>query len=131
MPNYQRIYAEGHSYFITIVTHKRQHLLIQNIDLLRQVFTDSKQLYTYTIHAIVILPDHIHMIIEPQNATEYPKIISCIKRKFSYVLNQIQKSHLTVSQSKIKKRDYRLFFWIIYITIPTALVVYFWYRKMV
>ena len=105
MPNYQRVYAEGHSYFITIVTYKRQHLLIQNIKLLRQVFSDSKQLHTYTIHAIVILPDHIHMIIEPQHATEYPKIISYIKRKFSYLLNQIQKSHLTISQSKVKKRE--------------------------
>ena len=30
MPNYQRVYAEGHSYFITIVTHERQDLLIKN-----------------------------------------------------------------------------------------------------
>ena len=105
MPNYQRVYAEGHSYFITIVTHERQDLLIKNIDILRDVFAQSKQFYTYTIHAIVILPDHIHMIIEPEIATEYPNIISYIKRKFSYLLNQKEKSSVSISPSKVKKRE--------------------------
>ena len=107
MPNYKRVYAQGHSYFITIVTHHRQHILIRHIKLLRYVFSESKKLYDYDIVAIVILPDHFHMIIEPSDAVEYPKIISYIKRKFTYLLNKGSgyKNRTRLSQSKIDKRE--------------------------
>ena len=107
MPNYRRVYAEGHSYFITIVTHHRQKLLIKNIDTLRNVFAQSKEFYRYTILAIVVLPDHIHMIIEPESAIEYPKIISYIKRKFTYLLHQNPafSNGEAVSHSRMKNRE--------------------------
>jgi len=102
--NYRRVFAQGHSYFITMVTQNRNPLLIDNIDLLRDAFRRSKERYSYTIDAIVILPDHLHMIITPQNHTEYPKIITHIKRSFVYGLDKtIQdeaKMHLTSSKYK-------------------------------
>ena len=105
MPNYRRVFAAGYSYFITVVTYKRQPLLIENIDLLRQVFAESKQFYRYTIVAIVVLPDHFHMIIEPEDPLAYPKIVSYIKRKFSYLLNQKTPSNSANSLSREKKRE--------------------------
>ena len=107
MPNYRRVYARGHSYFLTIVTHNRQPILVKNIDFLRTVFAESKSIYTYDIHAIVILPDHLHMIIEPQNSDEYPKIVSYLKRKFTYLLHQSGKytDIHSISPSKVAKRE--------------------------
>ena len=81
---YRRIFADGHSYFLTVVTHQRKPILIENIEHLRNAFRYSKKRYEYKIDAIVILPDHFHMIITPQIAKEYPKIISNIKRSFVY-----------------------------------------------
>ena len=75
MANYKRVFEDGRSYFITIVTHNRNPILIENIELLRKSFRMSKVKYTYKIEAIVILPDHIHMIIRPKVAREYPNII--------------------------------------------------------
>jgi len=92
MSNYKRVFQDGYSYFITIVTQGREPLLIDNIDQLRYSFQLSKRNYAYQIDAIIILPDHIHMIITPQNATDYPKIISHIKRSFVYGLNENYKS---------------------------------------
>ncbi len=83
MANYTRIFLDGYSYFITVVTHQRNPILIEKLALLRTAFRESRTKYDYRIDAIVILPDHFHMIISPQNATEYPKIISSIKRYFS------------------------------------------------
>ena len=83
MANYRRMFLDGHSYFITIVTHNRNPILIENIELLRKSFQVSKDRYDYTIKAIVVLPDHIHMIIHPQNTQEYPQIIRTIKQYFS------------------------------------------------
>ena len=84
--NYRRVYADGYSYFLTVVTHGRKPLLVDNIELLRYAFRLSKKKYTYRIDAIVILPDHLHMIITPSEAKEYSKIISHIKRSFVYAL---------------------------------------------
>ena len=42
MANYKHIFEDGYSYFITIVTHKRNPILIENIELLREGFRVSK-----------------------------------------------------------------------------------------
>jgi len=85
---YRRIFADGYSYYLTLVTHRRKPILIEHIELLRYAFKLSKEKYHYKIDAIVVLPDHIHMIITPREATDYSKIISSIKRSFVYGLDQ-------------------------------------------
>ena len=92
MSNYRRVFQDGYSYFITIVTQGREPILIDNIDQLRYSFTLSKKRYSYRIDAIIVLPDHIHMIITPKNANEYPMIISHIKRSFVYGLDKNYKN---------------------------------------
>jgi len=101
MPNYTRIFAEGHAYFITINTEKRRPILIDNIALLRQAFANSKQYFDYTIDCISIMPDHLHMILLPRNADEYPNIITSIKMYFS---KNIKHSFQT-TQSQSNKRE--------------------------
>jgi len=83
MANYKRIYADGYSYFITVTTHRRNPILIDTIDLLRESFRASKNVFDYRIDAIVIMPDHFHMIITPHESAIYPKIIGYIKAYFS------------------------------------------------
>ena len=100
MANYKRIFIDGYSYFITVVTHQRNPILIDNIQLLRESFEYSKILYKYKIDAIVILPEHFHMIITPNYAKEYPKIISSIKRYFSRHCKEKYYSHLCQSKSR-------------------------------
>jgi len=96
MSNYKRVFQDGYSYFITIVTHRRQPILIDNIEQLRYSFRLSKKRYDYQIDAIIILPDHIHMIISPKNANEYPKIVSHIKRSFVYGLDEGHKDEAKI-----------------------------------
>jgi len=83
MANYKRVFLDGYSYFITVVTHRREHILLDNIDILRDSFRESKRYYDYKIESIVILPDHFHLIIKPKVSIEYPKIIKSIKYNFS------------------------------------------------
>ena len=106
MANYKRVYLDGYSYFITMVTQGRNPILIDNIALLRDSFRRSKQRYDYQIDTVVILPDHLHMIITPDNPEEYSKIIAHIKRSFVYGLDASLKSkaklHLSTSGCKRK-----------------------------
>ena len=43
MADYKRLFLEGHSYYITIVTHKRMAILVDNIEALRESFVESKK----------------------------------------------------------------------------------------
>ena len=102
MPNYTRIFADSHCYFLTVVTHRRNPILIKNIELLRQSFKVSQERYAFEIQAIVILPDHFHMIILPENAHDYPNITSKIKQYFSRHCDPKYYNHLPQSESRIK-----------------------------
>jgi len=103
---YRRIFLNNYSYFLTIVTHRRKPILIEYIDALRTAFRLSKTKYSYTIDAIVILPDHLHMVITPKVATDYPKIIAYIKRSFIYGLPQELKDEgrAEISSAKYNRR---------------------------
>ena len=105
MANYRRVFEENYSYFITVVTEKRRPILIENIDLLRKSFSLSLKRYNYTIEAICILPDHLHMIITPKEAEQYSKIIAHIKRSFVYGLERSfkEKCKLNVSNAQYKR----------------------------
>ena len=109
--NYKRIYADGYSYFLTMVTHRRKPVLVENIELLRYAFKLSKKKYEYRIDAIVILPDHLHMIITPRIAKEYSKIISSIKRSFVYGLDEQIKEEAKVEVSHSKYRRGHVGIW--------------------
>ena len=103
MANYKRIFEDGYSYFLTVVTHQRNPILINNIALLRESFAVSKTKYDYKIDAIAVLPDHFHMIITPKISVEYPKIIRAIKYHFSKHLEAKYYQHLKQSASREKR----------------------------
>ena len=99
MANYKRIFLDGYSYYFTIVTHQRNPILIENIELLRESFRVSKREYSYKIDTIVVLPDHIHLIITPKRAKDYPHIIRTIKQYFSKHCDKAYYEHLEQSNS--------------------------------
>ena len=103
MANYKRIFLDGYSYYITMVTYNRNPILIENITLLRESFGYAKRLFAFDIIDIVILPDHLHMIIEVPHARDYPKIISSIKRYFSKHCDQSYYQH--IKQSAHRERS--------------------------
>jgi putative transposase len=94
MANYRRVFLDGYSYFLTVVTHRRNPILVEHIDILRESFRESKRFYHYSIDSIVVLPDHFHMIITPQEPQDYPKIIKSIKYNFTkrYKQDDIEQS---------------------------------------
>jgi len=102
MAKYKRIFLSGHSYYITMVTYKRNLLLVDNIELLRERFRESKRYFTYNIDAIVIMPDHIHMIITPKNVMDYPKIIRAIKYNFSRHFNMEEEQSYSRYKRQLK-----------------------------
>ena len=108
MSNYTRVFIDNHFYFITaVIGNRKLSLLTDYIDNFKQALTISKQQYKYELYAITIMPDHFHMIINPENKNDYPRIVSSIKREFSKQLDDKIKSELakTLTLSQIKHRE--------------------------
>lgn len=85
--NYKRIYIPNSYVHIIIVSYNRKNIFIDHIELLRNALKNSKKYFKYEIVAISVLPEHIHMIINPQNINDYPKIITSVKYYFSQNYN--------------------------------------------
>ena len=66
MPNYRRAWQPGGTYFFTVALLQRQgnDLLTRHIDLLRECVRTVRVGHPFQIHAWVVLPDHLHCVIE-------------------------------------------------------------------
>ena len=66
MSNYRRIWIPGGTYFFTLTLFKRSNndLLIRNINELRAAVKKVKQRQPFKIHAWVVLPEHLHCMLE-------------------------------------------------------------------
>jgi putative transposase len=111
--NYRRVYISNSYVHLIIVSYERKHIFIDNIEILRTAFKNTMQNYKFEILAICVLPDHIHLILNPENIKEYSKIISSIKHSFSYIVGQVCPTDLC-SQEDLKigyknKREKGLF----------------------
>lgn len=90
--NYRRLRIPGGTYFFTLVTYNRRHILNDSlyVDTLRGSFTTALKTHPFKIDAYVIMPDHIHMIWTlPEGDDNFPVRWSIIKNTFSRKMNSI------------------------------------------
>lgn len=85
MPHYKRAYIPGASYFFTVAILQRQHpLLTANISALREAFRVVRGTRTFTVDAIVVLPEHLHCIWTlPPGDADFSTRWRLIKTRFS------------------------------------------------
>jgi len=95
-----RFYSEGNIYFITAVTHKRKGFLIEHFDLLWSSVQKYQNELLFDIKAWVVLPDHFHMVVDP-NDTNLSLIIQKIKLSFS---KKVKYERVPKSESIWQKR---------------------------
>ena len=100
---YRRHYHQGASYFLTVnLAERSSDLLIENIDVLRYAFKTVKQRHPFRIDAIVILPDHLHMLCTlPSDDADFSKRIKLIKYYFSHSIAKTER----ISKSRQKKGE--------------------------
>jgi len=109
--HYRRVKAKGASYFFTVnLAQRNKSILIDNIDLLRQVFKRVQKRHPFKIEAIVILPEHLHTIWTlPEGDNDYPTRWMLIKSAFPRQLPKTEsrnKSRLKKAERGIWQRRY-------------------------
>lgn len=87
--NYRRAFVPNGYLHIIITSYDRKPIFIENIDILRTAFKNTKTIYEFKIIAICVLPNHIHLILHPNNIEQYSQIISSIKHYFSRNVGQV------------------------------------------
>lgn len=94
MPNYRRVWCPGGTYFFTVNLLQRQEndLLVRHLDWLRAVVIAVRKVHPFVIHGWVVLPDHLHCVIElPQGDADFATRWRLIKMGFSKGLPQTEK----------------------------------------
>ncbi|WP_035384173.1 transposase [Ferriphaselus sp. R-1] len=89
MPDYRRAWHPGGTYFFTVNLLQRNgnDLLVRHIEPLRAAVREVRALHPFVIHAWVVLPDHLHCVIElPEGDADFALRWRLIKMKFSKLL---------------------------------------------
>jgi putative transposase len=88
MPTKRLAPQENRTFFLTLVTANRRRLfqVHANAELLLTLLKDDRTKGRYAIHAFVIMPDHVHLLITPAPDVSLEKTIQFIKGGFSFRL---------------------------------------------
>jgi putative transposase len=88
MPNYRRAFVPGGCWFFTVnLLERRNTLLVDRIDALRDAMQRTRSHYAFVIDAIVVLPDHIHAVWTlPPGDADFSLRWRLIKSRFAQAL---------------------------------------------
>jgi len=100
---YRRVTQAGGTYFFTInLQDRRQSLLTEKFDVLRDAINKTKQTQAFHLDAMVVLPEHMHLMMTlPEGDDRYAIRISSIKGNFSRNIPKFEE----VSKSRQKKSE--------------------------
>ena len=86
MRTYTRAYVPGGCYFFTVNLDRRRDadLLTRHIGALRSAFAVTRRDHPFALHALVVLPDHLHALWQlPPGDADFSTRWRLIKARFS------------------------------------------------
>ena len=98
MPNYRRAWHPVGTYFFTVNLLERtgNDLLVRHIDSLREAVRKVRAKYPFVIHAWVVLPEHLHCVIElPAGDSDFALRWRLIRTYFSKSLPKTERQSPT------------------------------------
>jgi putative transposase len=107
----RRAPQEIRTFFTTSVTANRRRIFQtdRNAELLLRILHDNRQKDRFQLHAYVIMPDHIHLLLTPAENVSIEKAMQYIKGGFSFQLKSpFEVWERSFKEHRIKnEQDYR------------------------
>jgi len=87
----KRYHEDKALYFITTTTEGRKEIFKDSIacELLVNILIYNKFIYDFSVYGFVIMPDHFHIIIQPNGELNISEIMKKVKGNFSRFYNKI------------------------------------------
>ena len=107
MPFYRRIRREGGTFFLTLVTENRAPILADEEPraFLRSAIERCRTLHPFTLDAIVLLPDHLHLLMTlPPGDDDYPRRLANLKTGFTRAYLAAGGDEQARSASRVRQR---------------------------
>ncbi len=81
MPTYVRWKDTGTTYFFTLVIHRRRPWFAdaEHRLLLGHAFRETRRRFPFEVDAIVLLPDHLHVVMCPADGVDYSDLWRLVK----------------------------------------------------
>jgi len=104
MTDYRRYRVAGGTYFFTVnLADRKEALLTEHIDPLRNAFREVKKAHPFQLDAIVIMPEHLHTIWTlPEGDDDFSLRWRQIKSAFSRQIETGER--ITKSRSRKQER---------------------------
>jgi putative transposase len=93
MPNYRRAFVPGGCWFFTVnLLERRQTLLVDRIECLREAVARTRRRYPFHIDAAVVLPNHLHTVWTlPPDDSDFSTRWRLIKSHFAKALPKLER----------------------------------------
>jgi putative transposase len=104
---YRRAFVPGGTFFLTLVTNGRARFLATGTGrrCLRRAFRDVRRRHPFSIEAIVLLDDHLHMLMRlPAGDADFSIRVGGIKGRFSRLYIDQGGAEPPVSDARRRKR---------------------------
>jgi putative transposase len=108
MPNYARAFKPGGTFFLTLVTEKRAPIFADAIarPLLHAALNNCRRFHPFILDAIVLLPDHLHMLITlPNGDSDFSIRVTNIKSAFTRTYLAAGGKEQFRSASRLRQRN--------------------------
>ena len=112
MPNYRRAFVPGGCWFFTVnLLERRNALLVDRIDALRDAVEKTRSRYPFVIDAMTVLPDHIHAVWTlPPGDADFSLRWRLIKSRFAQAMPK-QESLSRVRKARGERGIWQRRFW--------------------
>ncbi len=107
MSNYRRYFVPGGTFFFTVVTQDRAPILVspEARAIHRDALTNCRQRVPFRIEAMVLLPEHIHVIwLLPPGDDRYALRWAFVKKEFTKMWLQAGGSERPISSARRGRR---------------------------
>jgi putative transposase len=107
MPSYRRIHCPGGTFFFTLVTEARAPILCTELarPLLHAAIAQCARVRPFTLKAIVLLPDHLHLLMSlPPDDADYSTRLASIKAAFTHAYLAAGGVEQPRSNARLRKR---------------------------